>query len=518
MSPKKNRSYGARRAREKQAAGAVQRYTDLLPNSTAPTPAAWEPAPGRYAGPEWTTYGNPFIPPAGAVGPADDPYGRRHEAVTVPFLLTAVVLAEPEGWRNGPREAAQAVQAACRHLVRDGRWYRATADVYGPLPAHITMPLSHDEPAPPGHVTLTWLVALGVRRPWDDPELMITDAHRSIRAQLTRRALIPQTGCWVQWVPTRPGMAQGLMERLPVHARVRNDVHPSLLPDPNGSFTTYDGGFPQRLIDAHGQGWHHLGDGRYAVDPDAVEGGFEDQEYDVLAGARGPLDPVVEPDVGSVEQIVDALERAGRRAVASLLVALHRLDTEHQDEARNLGGATPTTLYAAPQDLRQTREMRSLIRGLGPDLADDPTRWDPASVEELYEGLSCWTELAGSYTPVAHHLAQVVTCAASTAGGWQHLADDELCAETSTVPGLARRVQAWLAPTEPATTAFPDVVVPVTRGGEDKTTTTIDLRAGLALHDSRSHLIDFDFPTDLPAPSSWQEQEEPPATPPRTDT
>ncbi|MER8103262.1 hypothetical protein [Kitasatospora sp. NPDC094016] len=514
MSPKKTRSYGARRARAKQDAGATERYTDLLPDPTAQTPAAWEPAPGRYAGLEWTTYGNPHIPPAGA-RPADDPYGHRHEAVTVPFLLTAVVPEAPEGWRDGPREAAQAVQAGCRFLVRDGHWYRATADVYGPLP--IIMPLDHDEPAPPGHVTATWLVALGVRRPWDDPQLMITDAHRSIRAELTRRALIPQTGRWVQWVPTPPGMAQGLMERLPVHALVRNDVHPSLLPDPHGAFTTYDGGFPHRLIDAHGQGWHHLGDGRYAVDPDA-EGAFEDQEYDVLAGVRGPLDPVVHPEAGSVELIVQALARAGRRAVASLLVALHRLDTEHQESARDWGGATPTTLYAAPQDLRQTREMRDLIRGLGPGLTADPTRWDPASVDELYDGLSCWTELAGSYTPVAHHLAQVVSGAAD-AGGWEHLADDDLCAATSTDPDLARRVQDWLAPTQAATRGpVPDVVVPLTRGGEDKTTASIDLRTGLALYDSRSRIVDFDFPVDLPAPARRQEQEEPPAAPPSPST
>ncbi len=438
MCPKKNYSHAARRARTAQRAGSTVQYTALL-RSGKPEAPVWTPAPGRYAGPEWTEFGNPFIPPAGT-SPAEDPYGRAYDCVAVPFLLTAVVPEELEGWQDGRRVAAAAVQAACRFLVRDGRWYRAKAEVFGPLP--VTMPLDTDEPAPPGYTTATWMVSLAVRRPWDDPALLIGDAHTAILAELARRVSCPP-GHQAQWFPLMdPAQASAIVERVPVHALVRDDVHPSLLPGADGQFGRFIHGFPARLVDAHSQGWFHAGDGLYRADF-GEQRGLTETDFDILAGTRGPLDPVVDPYPGSEDEIGDALRAAGRRAVASLLVALHRIDAEQQSAAEQWG-ATVTTLYAGAESSWETEEMRVLVRTLGPLLAADEEAYDSARVTELIEIIEGWVEVMGSYTEVAANLASLVTSVAESTGGWLALAGDRLNpGHADALPG-AGELRAWL--------------------------------------------------------------------------
>ncbi|MEV7595791.1 hypothetical protein AB0O91_00185 [Kitasatospora sp. NPDC089797] len=497
MSPKRNLGYGARRARAKQQADTTdKRYTELRFPSGGRTPAVpeWEPTPGRYVNPDWARYGNPFIPPPGS-SPADDPYGRAHRAVSVPFLLNATVEEQLPGGRDGLEAAAEALRAGCRFLVRDGRWYRATASVYGPLP--MSLPSFSDRPAPGGYVNATWLVCLVVRRPDDDPQRLIADAHASILGELARRAPAP-AGHKARWYPVPPAQADLLMRRLPWHARTAEDVHPSLLPDSGDVYGGFAAGFPQRLVDSRSQGWRLVGEDGYAADF-GKERGLGEMDYDALAAVRGPLSPVVEPDGDEAALVRDTLVAAGRRAVASLLVALYKVDQEQRAGAQEWG-AVVGSLYAGDEGADATCLMRDLVAGLGADVCAQPQRWDQECVEELVGLVCAWTETTGAYTEVAATFAVQVTAAAEQAGGWEALADDELCPLTSSRPAVAARVQRWLMPA--AASQRRDRrglrIAPLRNGGSDKTSTTVDLRAGLALYDNRARIFDIDAPGDLP--------------------
>lgn len=407
----------------------------------------WEKPKGRWVPEEWTSRGTPFTPPAG-IEPADNPYGQGHPATTVPFLLTVTIPEEQER-RWGWRPAADAVQAGCRFLVREGQgWYRATASVHGPLPAELTVPPSSGKPTPAGYVTRTLMVCPSARRPEDEhPEKLLHDAFAGARATLADRIPAP-AGFAPEWFPiTSPNMAEGLRERLPLNALAREDVHPSLLPDRHGNFDNFLGGYPYRVVDAHHRGWHRTGsDGCYRADF-AEERGLEVLDYDTLAATRGPLDPVVPPEDYEVDQVRDALKGAGRKAAATLLVAVHRVARRHTDEQLQ-HGAKVATLYAGREGSWETATMRTLAWDLGADLADRPNRYDEEHAAELVEVIESWTETHGHYTEVAANLAVIFGQVADEQGGWGAVADTALQGGTvGHKPHVVEQLRNWLLST-----------------------------------------------------------------------
>ncbi|MFE2723938.1 hypothetical protein [Kitasatospora sp. NPDC059327] len=388
-----------------------------------PGRVVWERPKGRWVPQEWSSTGTPFTPPAGT-RPADNPYGEGHGAFAVPFLLTVTLPRRQfDDW--GTRMVATAVQAGCRFLVRDNRWYRAHADVFGPLPAELTMPRATDTPTPEGWTTVTLLVSVFARRPADEsPAELMHDAFAAIAARLADQVPAP-AGFEPAWVPvTSAEMAGGLRDRLTINAVVRHDVHPSLLPDRAGGYDTFYGGFPHRVVDAHCQGWHHTGQGRYNADF-GYDRGLARLAFDELAAGRGPLDFVVPPEVYEAEQVREILGGVGRLAAGTLLVAVHRVAARQAEEAREQG-APGATLYAGREGSWETAAMRTLAWDLGADLADNPARFAAAAVDELVEVLEGWTEVQGRYTEVAGNLAHLFGQVADAAGGWSAVADEPL--------------------------------------------------------------------------------------------
>ncbi|MGW0672546.1 hypothetical protein [Streptomyces sp. NPDC002746] len=181
---------------------------------------------------------------------------------------------------------------------------------------------------------------------------------------------------------------------------------------------------PYRVVDASWQGWYRRGgDGRYDADSGHARG-LETMTYEDLAAARGPLRPVEPPSTQDTDAVRGALAGAGRKAAASLLVAVFRL-TEQDARAGRTEGAK-SWLLAGREGSHEAASLDRLAWGIGCDLAEKPKRYDTEAVDVLVRVIKGWVTGPVRYVEVAANVAWLFSDVADEIGGWTAVADQYL--------------------------------------------------------------------------------------------
>ncbi|MEU1824175.1 hypothetical protein ABZ502_17330 [Streptomyces abikoensis] len=411
----------------------------------------------------------PALPTAAEGGEPAPDVQRLH---FIPFVLAFTVLATADR-----RELAQGLADQLHTLRREttGEEYASRADVI--VPARPWAP----EPALPGHVAGLLLVRAWAVRPWDHAgewEAVVTDFHAAASTWLLGREPVP-VGERPAALPIGAKAAQafaatgeftahtaGEHEDLPEgwgelsaarRAEVAatggsgpsaaNELEPLRLSDVVLSGPIVRGGLekttvtgvlrsqreraaaidaqlprPYRVVDREFQGWFCSSDGLYTADRGDARG-LETMTYTDLDAARGPLRPVVPPTAEESAAVRAALASAGRKAAASVLVALHRLVLQDATAQRADGGSPRNRLMAGREGSWETAAMVSLAWNVGSDLAEKPARYDETAVAELVRVVDGWVSGADQYTEVAANLASAFSAIADEAGGWTAVAD-----------------------------------------------------------------------------------------------
>ncbi|MDQ1041566.1 hypothetical protein QFZ75_008068 [Streptomyces sp. V3I8] len=174
-----------------------------------------------------------------------------------------------------------------------------------------------------------------------------------------------------------------------------------------------------RFADREGEGWLNNGlNGAYATYPRR-----DLPEYatiEALDAARGPLRPVGPMSTEDSNQLALALFQAGRKGVATLLVALNR--TAQMLTAD--GGSTAVFTSGRPGSWEAVDLSQALH--LGEDI--DDSRVDPEALDTALALILKW--ITGPVQPeLADGLAGILGDAAKQAehqGGWDAITDDEL--------------------------------------------------------------------------------------------
>ncbi|WP_051710372.1 AAA family ATPase [Streptomyces sp. NRRL S-350] len=204
------------------------------------------------------------------------------------------------------------------------------------------------------------------------------------------------------------------------------------------------GGWPYRLVDAQWQGWLTAGNGLYRASSSLNRPGLEEPwPYARIVAERGPVRPVNHPVEGddSTERLAALWDKAGRKAVASTLVALYRAVLRF-----------PASLYG-PHPLTSGREgswesarLLNLAYTVGGDLDDRPKRFDPEVADGVADVLEGWVRRPETYTEVAENLAGIFGRYADRAGGWTKVADQWLQpgARAGHDPDTVFAVGSWL--------------------------------------------------------------------------
>ncbi len=390
-------------------------------------------------------------PPA-EVPMADDPLGLGDgtELFTAPLMVVTMLPAGPPGL-----EAAQVIADAVDYLVDpDAGWYRACAKVYGPRPTRESgmAPLA-------GHRPGMLLVQVSARRRWSTETLhdFLRDAAVAILAALvarypeiterhvTVRALQVETAQQILAVDSQPNARTDQ-----AHPSLRNN---HLIRDGADGPAPEDGSsYPFRLVDAHDRGWFAVGPALYLC-AEAEQRGVEPTSLEELERERGPVRPVVPASDTDLDRLQTAFTDAGPKAVASLLVALFRLAREHAEaEYERSGRMQSGRLYAGGEDNWETVAMRSLVWGLGVDLAEKPRRLDESLIAAVREVVDGWVAPGSVYVEVANNITEAFQAAAQAAGGWRALADEHFQVGTRFAhsKNSVEAAHAWLMGQPPA--------------------------------------------------------------------
>jgi hypothetical protein len=358
-------------------------------------------------------------PPDG-VPMAPDPLGQTDngELFTAPLMVVTML---PRG--QAGLDAAQVIANACDYLISRDGWYRARAEVYGPQPTRET-----GMPPLAGHMPAMLLARVSTRRRWSAETLQtfLRDAATAILGALVKehpriterhvsvQALAPATGR--QIVAAQQGKPDALTTK----------AHPSLveLHPLDDEEADEVGEYPFRVVDSQDIGWFAVGPARYSNTLLQRDGG-EPHSFADLDAERGPLRTVVPAPDEDLKRLRDALAAAGTRATASLLVALYCLARRHADQEYERSDRRQSSrLYAGGDDTWETQAMRSLICGLGVDLADKVRRLDEQAMQEVVTVVDQWvTPEARVYVEVARSVSRAFQAAAARAGGWEALAD-----------------------------------------------------------------------------------------------
>ncbi|MFI5857240.1 hypothetical protein [Streptomyces parvulus] len=367
---------------------------------------------------QWTVPDAGRRPPTG-VPMAPDPLGQADsgELFTAPLMVVAML---PRG--QAGLDAAQLIADACDYLISHEGWYRARAEVYGPRPTRET-----GMPPLGGHMPAMLLVRVSARRRWsaDTLHAFLRDASTAIlTALVNKHPRITERHVSVRALPQETGQQIVAVQQGKPDA-LTTEAHPSLT-----ELHPLDGGleeaeeYPFRVVDNRDVGWFAVGPARY-TNTSLQSGGGEPQSLAALDADRGPLRTVVPVPQEDLERLRDALAAAGPRATASLLVALYRLARHHADQEYERSERRQSSrLYAGGDDTWETQAMRSLIWGLGVDLADKDRRLDEQAMQEVMTIVDQWvTPEADLYVEVAGSVARAFQAAAEHAGGWEALAD-----------------------------------------------------------------------------------------------
>ncbi|MGA5819871.1 hypothetical protein ACPC54_18665 [Kitasatospora sp. NPDC094028] len=351
----------------------------------------------------------PGIAPAPKAGP-------EYEILTVPLIVATMLPVGGEGL-----EAAQVLAGACDYLVGEDGWYRARADVHGPLPT------KESAMAPlPGHRPAMLLVRVSARREWTSTDAVAAFLSHAAAAIITalveRYPEVTERSVHVQALPLETA-AQMTGTKAP--DAVTPHPHPDLLTGPEAAPVEVlaGPGHPFRVVDAQDTGWYRIEADLYRADHAQVRR-LEEMTYRELRAARGPLRPVVAATAADRDRVQAALTGAGPKALASLLVALYRLARRHAyEEDERSGKLQSGRLYAGNEESWQSLAMRTLAWGPGVDLADKPKPIDENTVTELMTVIDSWVSGDEYYVEVADTLAALFARTAAAGGGWPALAD-----------------------------------------------------------------------------------------------
>ncbi|MCF1592404.1 hypothetical protein [Streptomyces muensis] len=376
----------------------------------------------------------------------------------LPFVFSATVPADVDR-----RELAQALADELHTLRRVGEEYPGRADVVVPAPVW------EPEPHLAGYVHATLIVHAWAVRPWQregEAEAVMRDFNAVAKAWLLARYPVPVEGHPVAMM-LGSARAQALAAEFTAHtggdhedlpdgwaeliaarrakvaATTVEPPEPMVLPEmvpnaPGGADKTsavvslplpahrpvdVDSAPPRpyRVVDRECQGWYRRsGDGRYDADR-GYNRDLETTAYEDLEAARGPLRPVEPPTDEECAAVKTALVNAGRKAAASLLVALYRL--VYVDSQLERTGGPRYRVMAGREGSWETDLMVRLAWDIGADLAERPKRYDEAAVAELVRVVDIWIAGPGRYTEVAANLAWLFSSVADEAGGWAAVAD-----------------------------------------------------------------------------------------------
>ncbi|MFF7198339.1 hypothetical protein ACFZAM_32105 [Streptomyces sp. NPDC008079] len=178
---------------------------------------------------------------------------------------------------------------------------------------------------------------------------------------------------------------------------------------------------PYRVADKHGEGWLRNGpDGTYTTYPLTNLG---ELTYDQLDDERGPLRPVVNADPEDSAQFNAALTHAGKKAMATFLVALHHTG----EELARLHGSVRALTAGRPGSW-EANLLRSHIVWLGEDIA--PSRVDDAALLTVKTLLKEWTQ-GPTQVELAEGLPFSLWQVAEKAGGWDLITDQWLRGNTA---------------------------------------------------------------------------------------
>lgn len=174
-----------------------------------------------------------------------------------------------------------------------------------------------------------------------------------------------------------------------------------------------------RFADREGEGWLNNGpNGAYTTYPRRDLPDYATVEE--LDAARGPLRPVGAMPTGDSNKLALALFQAGRKAVATLLVALDRTLKTVVDD----GGSAAVFTSGRPGSW-EAEDLRQVLR-MGEDIED--SRVDPEALEVARTLLLKW--VTGPTQPeLADSLAGILGDAAKQAerwGGWDAITDEYL--------------------------------------------------------------------------------------------
>ncbi|MEU9405577.1 hypothetical protein AB0E08_07720 [Streptomyces sp. NPDC048281] len=170
-----------------------------------------------------------------------------------------------------------------------------------------------------------------------------------------------------------------------------------------------------RYADREGEGWIRNGPGdTYTTHP----------RYDLapltkadLETQRGPLRPIGLMGQGESARLAEALAGAGKKGLATFLVALHRTALTLIDD-----GASTAVFTAGRPGSWEAADLRQALR-LGDDIAD--SRIDRAALETARELLLKW--VTGPVQPeLGDGLASILGDAAEKAGSWAAITDEWL--------------------------------------------------------------------------------------------
>ncbi|MFE0777815.1 hypothetical protein [Streptomyces sp. NPDC058861] len=183
---------------------------------------------------------------------------------------------------------------------------------------------------------------------------------------------------------------------------------------------------PYRFVDRDFQGWYERGDGLYAADAGWCRN-LTERSYQALVETRGPVRPVNVATAEECAALEAALAGAGRKAAASLLVALYRLVLAEAEEQRESGerrqGGARYRIMASREGSWESEVMVRLAWDIGAELAEKSKRYDETAVEEIVRVVTGWATGPDRYVEVAVTLAGEFSAVADRAGGWEAVAD-----------------------------------------------------------------------------------------------
>ncbi|WP_329492466.1 hypothetical protein OG618_37465 (plasmid) [Kitasatospora sp. NBC_01246] len=426
---KKNQSAAARRARAAQQAGSPTPYTALLRATPPSGAAAWSlrtlfvqlavTAPGDTA--EQRRECAQLVADAWATltGLAGDEYPAaatvmplHSETADEPGFVQVVATVQAlRDWTSkfALADTADDLRRTALHAVAE-RW---------PKLGEYASALEELDAAELGRRVVV-LAEAGVRTRGIDPRLaaLLPPPERTGRRN-------------VSMVPVVAG-GEGktiAVSELDVDAAGRGRRPAAVDLDPQPNLTAWSdvqeelaGGWPYRLVDARWQGWLTAGNGLYKASYGFKREGLEEPwPYARIVAERGPVRPVnheIEGD-DSAERLAALWQQAGRKAVASTLVALYL--AEQRLPRLVFGGPHPLT--SGREGSWESERLLSLAWGIGEELSEKPKRYDEAAAEGIADILEGWVRHPESYTEVAETLSALFGRHADRAGGWKAVAD-----------------------------------------------------------------------------------------------